>query len=317
MFGTERLGWQVRITIVQTRHQLEVEDECAQLGRGTQIQLHAIVQVERAIQGVDVRSNAIHALRLLEQEEGVVHAGRVAATQETGREKTGGCHESRIAHLLEDLRCLGLKAGVDRGGDGQVQAIEFIQVSYAEQRDEVPSHRARRIGGVGPRAARLLVRSEAQRRSESGVAEFGVNHSGGSEATERAIGRGSKGRMIVKEVVARSPQTDEQAHDLFEELAPAGWLIRGAAFQQRVCRGEVDAVPGPHPVSQPEDLAEARGAGERDRVQVVECDLAPGRRGVCSAGVGLQGRRGHLPQLLADGRRASSGRVPVLGDLRR
>ena len=179
----------------------------------------------------------------------------------------------------------------------------------SEQREQLRAHRVDGLGlGEGGRRAGRGARAELQDRRERGVAQARVDHAGLLEQHQVAIRQLAQGRAIRDQQARGAALGEDQREHLPvrpRARARSPLRVAGGSREQRVHLGEVGAVPGPEPVAEPAQLAEARARGERDAVQVVEHDALARRRGVRPVEIRAQRRRADLAQLVGGCRRCS------------
>ena len=285
---------------------LEILDQGAQLRGRAEVELHAAVHVERLVERVDLRAQHVRVAVALVEREGIDDLRRVAARQQA-RLAQRAAEAVRVAQVPEHAPHRGLGGHVERGRDVRVQAIELIRVGEAEQREQLRAHRVDGLG-LGERGRRAGRRAgiELENRRQRRVAQARVDHAGSFEQHQVAVRQLAQGRAI-RDQQGRGAALGEDQREHLPVGARAARQVAGArgSREQRVHLGEVGAVPGPEPIAQPAQLAEAGARGERDAVQVVERDALARGRGVRPVEVRAQRPRSDLAQLVCRAARCS------------
>jgi hypothetical protein len=220
-----------------------------------------------------------------------------------------------IAQALQRLGDRALQVDVERGRGVQVEVFDLGQALGAQQRRERRARRCagggclRRVGFVAGRV-RLVHRHPGGQR---GVAQALVDDALARQQVQVAVGQAGQAALAGPEVVGGLALRDEQAQDLAEATAALAQRARlGAGVaQRRVHRGEVGAVPRGEAVAQAVDLAAAGQPPERQAVEVVHDDAAPGGHGVLAVAVGAHGGGDHVAPAIGDGDGASFRTVAV------
>jgi hypothetical protein len=286
---------------VQLGHQLEIGGEHAQLGGGAELELAALVDVERLVCGVGLHPHAVAACAALDQRETVAHRaerGRLQhalADQALAARKRGvGQARQMVAHGL-------LQAPMQRGDEFGVEAVEAVQRGI-EQAGEAGAYRGRALarGGRQPRRIGDEV-TVGERLGERGVTQPGVDQPGLGEQAQ--VGVGATGELVAAAgQIPRGPAVgDHQRHHLAQRLAlgDAPGALAHRCRQQRIDLREVGAEPHPQPVADAIDLAMAGRGRQRHGVEVVEHQATAHRQGLLALAIGAHRSRHHLAQLLA------------------
>ena len=160
-------GAHAAVALVQLVDDVQIRDQGAQLGRRTEVQLGALVDVERLVKIVRLHAQQVGLIALLQQGKTVDHVGRVAIAQHALARQAGRFRHFRVAQLAQDLGDGILRLRVERADHFQVQAVEVVQARVAEHAGQMVAHGIRgltrdergrcfRLHARGRRRAQLL-----------------------------------------------------------------------------------------------------------------------------------------------------------------
>ena len=321
---------------MQPGHDVEVGHQRAQLGGGAEIELGALVDIERLVEIVGLHPQHVGVGPTLHQREAVHHFGRIAFFQQLPGRQACRPGAGRVAQFAQQAGDVALHRRIERAGHRQVQSIEVVEVEIAAAapRRSAAAHQPRQIGAH--RIGGLLADKRDGRSRHAGsapvqpdlqgrVPQRGRNHAGAAEQAQMAVGQLLQLGLIDIKVVGRAALRNQQAEGLLVELclragrvAFVGGVIRGLrVFQDAVDVPEIAAIPDPEPIAQSMHFAKPGLGRQGHGVDVAQHDLAPHRTGVLALLVGAQAGRHHLLQLFPDRGGASVGGVLVLLDLGR
>jgi len=308
---------------VELGHELQVVDEGAQLGGGAEVELHLLDGVEGLGEGVDVHADAVRPRAALQDQNGVGDVPGIALLEQARGEQARRRGALGLPEPRQQAPDLLFEIGVEGRRRGEIQALEGVEISGPQELDEIG---AQDVGG-GPATGRGQVAPaeplEPKGHRPGRGPQARPEHAGALQASQGAVGGGAQALAIGDQVVGGALHGHEQAHGLLEG-SPAALGGCGVVGPSRLGVGlreqcpylvEVAAVPGPEPVAQAEDLAEAGAGGQGHGVQVVEGDAAPRRPGVRAIAIRAQAGGGDLPELLRGGVGDPRRRVAILLDL--
>ena len=227
---------------------------------------------------------------------------------------------ARLVQLGQHFDHVRLGRAVQAGFRRQVIAVELVEARHV-QHAEQPG--ADRVGGLlfherNGRRQRGIV-PEAQLDAQAVVPQFGRDRPLRRQQAQMAVGKVVQRVAVRDQVMGRAALGQQQAQHLLIDLGlfQALFGVARRLLQDLVGVLEVGAVPGPQPVAQPVDLAEAEARRQRRGVQVIDDDAPAGVCRVLAVQIGADAGRDHLAQLFRGAGGLAVRRVAVLLDLGR
>ena len=157
-------GAHAAVALVQLVDDVQIRDQGAQLGRRTEVQLGALVDVERLVKIVRLHAQQVGLIALLQQGKTVDHVGRVAIAQHALARQAGRFRHFRIAQLAQDLGDGVLRLRIERADHFQVEAVEVVQARIAEHAGQVVAHGIRGLAR-DERGRRFRLHARGRRRT--------------------------------------------------------------------------------------------------------------------------------------------------------
>ena len=302
---------------VELGDQLEVGGQHAQLGGGAELELAALVDVERLVGGVGLHPHAVAAHGALHQGEAVAHRAKRRRIEHALADQPLAAREGRVGEAPEVVAHRLLQAAVQRGAELGVEAVEAVQRGV-EQAGEPGAHRGRALAGRRRNPGRIGDEvAEGERAGERSVAQPGADQAGLGEQAQVGVGGARELLAPAGEIPRGAAVRDHQRHHLTQgpALGDARLALALRRRQQGVHALEIGPEPHPQPVAQAIDLAMPGRGRQRHGVQVVQHQPAADGQGVLAVAVGAHRGRHHLAQLLARVQGDAAGRVAVLLDL--
>ncbi|MCY1435444.1 hypothetical protein D9M71_515410 [compost metagenome] len=105
----------------------QVTGQHPQLGSGTQLQLAALVDVERLVGTVRLHPHARTVGGAFKQGKAVAHLGGAGRGQQAFAKQAELLGDGRIGKVLEVLADLALQVGLQGAGGRQVEAVQVVQ----------------------------------------------------------------------------------------------------------------------------------------------------------------------------------------------
>ena len=270
--AAQRRRIQRREPAVEFGDQLEIGRQHAQLGGGAELELAALVDVERLVGGVGLHAHAVAARGALDQREAVAYRAEGGRLQHALADQALATRESRVGELPEVVAHRLLQAAVQGGAELGVEAVEAVQRGV-EQAGEPGAHRGRALSGRGGNPGRIGDEvAEGERPGERGVAQHGADQPGLGEQAQVGVG-GARQLLAPAGEIPRGPTVRDHQRDHLAQRSTLGDALLPLAHrrrQQGIHARELGAEPHPQPVAQSVDLAVTGRGRERHGVQVVE-----------------------------------------------
>ena len=271
---------------MQLLDDFQVGHQRSQLGGGTQIELGALVDVERLVEvvGQDPKLGALG--RQFVKRKTVDDLARIGLAQHMARRRAR--RRAPYAGFLRSRRIsvtFFCRYPVERALHGKVQAVQFIQAGQPKEGSQVYAHGTGRLAGQEiPGFFRNRRRKKLERHLQGGVPDRGRNHAGLRQHPQMAVGQLLKGLALFRQVSRWPALGDHEAqHVLVDtgEFAEVG-SARRQGPQRPIDVIEVPPIPGPQPVADAIHLPESGHRGKRNRVEVVHHDTLARRQRILS-----------------------------------
>src|SRR5882724_13671584 len=164
---------------MQIGHDVEVGDQCAQLGRRAQNQLGARVDVEWLVKAVSMNAKVVVVAAALIEHDAVGHLIQVLRWQEILAQQPLGSGEGRIRQASQQAGDASLDLAVQGGANREIESIETGNVRQAEERDQLRPERVLRLTlDEGYRPWRRRLGPELDFRLQGGVEETLIDDAG-------------------------------------------------------------------------------------------------------------------------------------------
>ncbi len=294
---TQRLAVEQRMALMQLGDHFKIGGEHPQLGGGAQLQLAALVDVERLVGAVSLHPYLEALLVALEQGEAVAHLGGLFRRQHTVAEQPHLLGESRIGQAPQVFADLPLQGAVQWRDGGQVEAVEVVQ-RQPQQAGQTRTGDADALGDLDRLRGRLA--AEIAQFGAPGKGSIAQRQRDQAVAGEQAQVTVGERRQLVApgtEIVGRTALGDQQRQHLAQRQALGGQAAAGvvARIEQAVDLGEVRAEPEAQAIGEAVYFAMPGYGGQRHAVEVGQDDVLPAGEGLRSFAIGAHAGRDHLP----------------------
>lgn len=279
-----------------------------------QVELSALVQIQRLIDVVRLNPNQVCMLTALIDGDAVGDPRRVTAQQAFAIQ----ADLAGVPGIPEPAQRLGhvsLSGHVQRRLHAHVQPIQVGQATDVQHRQEMGADGIERLAlHEGSVCRRRPLLPEDQRLCECRIAQLRADDAGPGQESQIGLGEAGKLASSREQVVRGSAQSKHEAQHLLIDLRRSGGIgnsgRRLSKPSHRVV--QIRAIPDMETVPEADHLAESCPSGQRRRVQVIDENASSRPYRIGPVQVSTSAGRDDLPELLDRRGRTPSRRMPEL-----
>ncbi len=201
--------------LVQIGDDVEIGDQGAQLGGRAQHQLGPGIEIERLVQAVRMHQQFVAVGVAPIQKDAVRHPIQAFRPQQLVPDQAQRSGVSRVGQPLQGFGDALLGDSIDGGVDIQIEPVEAIDATQAQQRQQFRPQRIRGLAlGVGHRCRLGGFRQEAEFCVERRIAQTGIDDAVIAEQAQITVAQRFERLRAIAQVVGRPPLGQQQAQEL-------------------------------------------------------------------------------------------------------